>query len=304
MIDSVLLIAFGGPSAPHEIRPFLEIVARGRRIPPERLEEVAHHYELMPGGCSPINALTRAQATALENRLRSEDAALPVFVGQRNWHPFLHETLAEMAARVHRRTLGIILSPLRTEASWDRYMTDVAAAREKTPGAPEVVFAPAWGDHPLFVEAVADRVAAALQEVPEEDRRWTPMVFTAHSVPVAMAERSPYVSDFEQAAHAVIEALEHPRFTLAYQSRSGSPSEPWLEPDVNDVVRSVAADGEKHAVIVPLGFVCDHVEILYDLDVEARGIAEQHGMALHRARAVNDHPEFIAMLAHLVGDAR
>ena len=304
MIDSVLLIAFGGPSAPHEIRPFLEIVARGRRIPPERLEEVAHHYELMPGGCSPINALTRAQATALQNLLRAEDAALPVFVGQRNWHPFLQETLAEMTARGHRRTLGIILSPLRTEASWDRYMTDVAAAREKTPGAPEVVFAPAWGGHPLFVEAVADRVAAALLEVPEDDRHWAPMVFTAHSVPVAMAERSPYVADFEQAAHAVIEALEHPRFTLAYQSRSGSPSEPWLGPDVNDVVRSMAADGEKHAVIVPLGFVCDHVEILYDLDVEARGIAEQHGMALHRAESVNDHPEFIAMLARLVRDAR
>ena len=304
MIDSVLLIAFGGPTAPHEIRPFLEIVARGRRIPPERLEEVAHHYELMPGGCSPINALTRAQASALENLLRAEEAALPVFVGQRNWHPFLHETVAEMAARGHRRTLGIILSPLRTEASWDRYMDDVAAGREKTPGAPEVVFAPAWGRHPMFVGAVADRSAAAFLEVSEEVRRWTPLIFTAHSVPVAMAERSPYVADFQQAARAVVEVLGHPRFSLAYQSRSGSPGEPWLGPDVNDVVRSLAADGEKHAVIVPLGFVCDHVEILYDLDVEARGIAAQHGMALHRAKAVNDHPEFIAMLARLVRDAR
>lgn len=304
MIDSVLLIAFGGPTAPHEVRPFLEIVTRGRRTPPERLEEVAHHYELMPGGCSPINELTRAQATALENLLRAEDAALPVFVGQRNWHPFLHETLAEMAARGRRHALGIILSPLRTEASWERYMRDVAAAREKTPGAPEIVFAPAWGLHPMFVSAVADRAAAALLEVPEDDRHWTPMIFTAHSVPVAMAEPSPYVSDFEEAAHAVVEAIEHPRFTLAYQSRSGSPGEPWLEPDINEVMRSMAADGEKHAVIVPLGFVSDHVEILYDLDVEARGIAEQHGMTLHRARAVNDHPEFIAMLAHLVRAAQ
>ncbi len=203
MIDSVLLIGFGGPTAPREIRPFLEIVTRGRRIPPERLEEVAHHYELMPGGCSPINALTRAQATALENLLRAEDAALPVFVGQRNWHPFLHETLAEMAGRGQRRALGIILSPLRTEASWDRYMDDVVAAREKTPGAPEIVFTPAWGLHPMFVSAVADRAAAALLEVPEDDRHWVPMIFTAHSVPVAMAEPSPYVSDFEEAAHAV-----------------------------------------------------------------------------------------------------
>jgi ferrochelatase len=304
VIDSVLLVAFGGPTAPHEVRPFLETVARGRRIPAARLDEVAHHYARMPGGCSPLTALTRAQATALENLLRAEDAPLPVHVGQRNWHPFLHETLAAMAARGHRRALGIILSPLRTEASWERYMADVAAARERTPGAPEVVFAPAWGQHPMFVNAVADRAAAALLEVPEEDRHWTPMIFTAHSVPVAMAERSPYVADFEGAAHAVVEAIEHPRFTLAYQSRSGGPDDPWLEPDVGDVLRSVAADGEKHAVVVPLGFVCDHVEILHDLDVAARGIAEGHGMAFHRAAAVNDHPEFVAMLAHLVKAAR
>jgi ferrochelatase len=156
----------------------------------------------------------------------------------------------------------------------------------------------------MFIRAVADRAAAALLQIPEDDRRWAPLVFTAHSVPVAMAEGSPYISDFEGAAHAVVEAIEHPRFTLAYQSRSGAPGEPWLEPDIGDVVRSLAADGEKHVAVVPLGFVCDHVEILYDLDVEARGIAEEHGMAFHRAPAVNDHPEFVAMLAHLVRDAR
>jgi ferrochelatase len=304
VIDSVLLIAFGGPTAPHEIRPFLEIVSRGRPIPAERLDEVAHHYELMPGGSSPINALTRAQAAALENLLRAEDRALPVFVGQRNWHPFLHETLAEMAARGYRRALGIILSPLRTEASWDRYVADVARAREKTPRAPEVVFAPAWGGHPEFAGAVADRTAAAFLEVPDDVRRWTPLIFTAHSVPVAMAEGSPYVADFEQASRAVVAALGHPRFSLAYQSRSGTPREPWLAPDIADVLRSLAADGEKHAVIVPIGFVCDHVEILYDLDVEARGVAEERGLTIHRAAAVNDHPRFMALLARLVGAAR
>jgi ferrochelatase len=304
VIDSVLLIGFGGPTTPAEVRPFLEIVTRGRRISAERVEEVVEHYQQMPGGRSPINELTRAQATALERLLSAEEVPLPVFVGQRNWHPFLHETLAEMAAKGHRRTLGIILSPFRTEASWDRYMTDVAAARAKTLASPEVLFAPAWGLHPLFIAAVADRADGALAEIPEDDRRWTPMVFTAHSVPVAMAEASPYVSDFEQAAHAVIERLEHPRLTLAYQSRSGRPEDPWLGPDIADVVRSLAADGEKHAVIVPIGFVADHVEILYDLDIEAHRIAREHGMTIHRARATNDHPEFIAMLAHLVRDAR
>ena len=304
MIDSVLLIGFGGPTDPSEVRPFLEVVARGRRIPAERLEEVVRHYQQMPGGRSPINELTRAQAMALERLLRAEDIRLPVFVGQRNWHPFLHETLAEMAVKGHRQTLGLIMSSFRTEASWDRYMTDVAEARARTPDSPDVLFAPAWGLHPLFIAAVTDRTEAALDEVPQDDRRWTPMVFTAHSVPVAMAEASPYVSDFEQAAHAVIERLEHPRLTLAYQSRSGNSKDPWLGPDITDVVRSLAADGEKHTVIVPIGFVCDHVEILYDLDIEARAIAREHGMTIHRARTVSDHPDFIAMLAHLVRDSR
>ena len=301
-IDSVLLIAFGGPTAPNEIRPFLEIVARGRRIPPERLEEVARHYEQMPGGRSPLNDLTRAQARALERALAERGRALPVFVGMRNWHPFLHETLAEMAARGSRRALGIILSAFRSEASWERYQEDVAEARARTPGAPEVTFAPPWFDHPRFTAAVTDRGRHAFAGIPDSARAWTPLIFTAHSVPVAMADASPYVSDLTTAARAVAAHLGHPRFSIAYQSRSGSPRERWLEPDIGDVVRSLGSDGEKDAVVVPIGFVCDHVEVLHDLDVEARVIARERGLTLHRAQAVNDHPEFIAMLADLVPD--
>jgi ferrochelatase len=304
VIDSVLLVAFGGPTAPAEIRPFLDLVARGRRIPPERLEEVAHHYEQMPGGCSPLHALTLAQARGLERTLASAGAPLPVFVGHRNWHPFLHETLAEMSARGCRHALAIIMSAFRTEASWDRYQADVAGALEKVGGIPDVVYAPAWFDHPRFVDAVAARVRGALQEIPAEDREWTPLVFTAHSVPVAMAEASPYVSDFAAASHAVARAIGWPRHSLAYQSRSGSPRDPWLGPDVGDVLASLAADGERHAVVAPIGFVCDHVEVLYDLDVEARAAAAAHGLTMHRALAVNDHPDFIAMLADLVRAAR
>jgi len=223
-----------------------------------------------------------------------------VFVGMRNWHPFLHETLAEMAAKGVSRAVGIILSPLRTEASWERYMEDVAGAREQTPDAPDVVFAQPWFDHPGFVEAVADRTRAALAGVPEAERARAPVVFTAHSVPVAMAEASPYVADLTAAARGVAALLRRPRFTLAYQSRSGSPRDPWLEPDIGDVLKRLAADGERHAVVTPIGFVCDHVEVLYDLDVEARAIATASGLTLHRASAVNDHPAFVAMLADLV----
>ena len=304
-VDSVLLVAFGGPTAPHEIRPFLEIVTRGRNIPAERLEEVAHHYELMPGSRSPLAERTFSQARALERTLAHGRPALPVFVGMRNWHPFLHETLAEMAGKGARRALAIILSPLRTEASWERYMRDVAEARARVSGAPEVEFAPPWFEHPRFVAAVADRACAAFAEIRPEDQPRTPLVFTAHSVPLAMAEVSPYVSDLTVASRAVADRLGHPRWSIAYQSRSGNPREPWLEPDVTAALRRLAADREPHAMVVPIGFVCDHVEVLYDLDVEARRVAEAAGIEFHRAAAVNDHPEFIAMLADLVrGGAR
>jgi ferrochelatase len=302
-VDAILLIAFGGPTAGHEIRPFLEIVTRGRGIPAERLEEVARHYEAMPGGRSPLAELTFAQARGLERALARAGPSLPVFVGMRNWHPVLRETLESMAGKGVRRALGIILSPFRTEASWDRYKRDVAEARAVVANAPEIAFAPAWSAHPDFVAAVADRTRAALDEVAADVRPWTPLVFTAHSVPVAMADASPYVADLTAAARAVAARLEHPRWSIAYQSRSGSPREPWLEPDIAAVLVSLAADGERHVVVVPVGFVCDHVEVLYDLDVEARRVAQRHGLGLHRAAAVNDHPRFIAMLVDLVRSA-
>lgn len=302
-IDSVLLVAFGGPERPEDIRPFLQNVAAGRPIPAERLEEVAHHYEVI-GGRSPLNALTRRQADALRAALAARGAVLPVWVGMRNWHPYLHETLALMKDQGRRRALGVILSSLQTEASWARYVEDVAAAREKVgPDAPEVVFASPWSDHPRFLDAVAARARAALQAVEAGSRAAARLVFTAHSVPVAMAAGSPYAAQFEAAARAVAERLGRAEWTLAYQSRSGSPRDLWLEPDVGDVIRTLGRGGVRDVVVVPVGFVCDHVEVLYDLDVEARRVAEAAGVGFHRAGAPNDHPDFIAMLADLVGRA-
>ncbi len=298
--DAVLLVAFGGPTASDEIRPFLERVAQGRGIPPERLLEVARHYERLPGGRSPLNELTFAQARALEAELAAGGAALPVFVGMRNWHPFLHDTLAAMADKGLTRAVGVVLSAFRTEASWERYHQDVADARARVAGAPAVVFAGAWRAHPRFVDAVADRARAALAGIPAAERGRTPLVFTAHSVPVAMADASPYVAEFTTASRAVAERLGHARWSLAYQSRSGSPREPWLGPDVGEELARLADAGERHAVVAPIGFVCDHVEILYDLDVEARALAAARGLTMHRAAAVNAHPAFIAMLADLV----
>jgi ferrochelatase len=299
-VDGVLLIAFGGPGRPEDVGPFLETVAAGRRIPPDRLEEVARHYAQI-GGRSPLADLTRAQARALEAALGSEGRALPVHVGMRNWHPFLHETLSGLQGAGHRRVLGVIMSPFQTEASWDRYVGDVAAARDKVgPGAPEVVFARAWADHPLFVRAMAERVEEALGALPAPRRAAAQLIFTAHSVPVAMAQESPYTAQFEGAARVVAGRAGHARWALAYQSRSGSPRDPWLEPDVGDAIRAAAGAGATDVVVAPIGFVCDHVEVLYDLDVEARAIARELGVAFHRAAAANAHPTFIAMLADVV----
>jgi protoporphyrin/coproporphyrin ferrochelatase len=299
-IDAVLLIAFGAPTAPHEIRPFLELVTRRRRISPERLEEVADHYERMPGSRSPLNELTDRQAAGLRQALARHGVRLPVFVGMRNWHPFLRETLAAMASAGHRRGLGVILSPFRSEASWERYKKDVADARRDVPDAPDVVFAPAWGQHPGFVAAAADCVRAALDAVPAAERAEAALVFTAHSIPRSMPDASLYVDDFTATGRAVANAVGVSQWTLAYQSRSGSPGDPWLEPDIGHVVQQLAGKGVHHVVVMPLGFVCDHVEVLYDLDIEAGALAAGSGLAFHRASAVNDHPLFVAMLADLV----
>jgi ferrochelatase len=301
-IDAVLLIAFGGPEKPDDVRPFLANVTRGRPIPAARLEEVAHHYELI-GGRSPLNELTFRQADLLQARLAAQGATLPVYVGMRNWTPYLHETLAAMAAAGVRTALGLILSAHRTEASWDRYQADVDAARARVgAAAPAVRYAPVWFDRPGFVEAMADRVREAFRPIPAAERPSTPLVFTAHSVPVPMAEASPYVAQIQESSRLVAARLGHGRWSVAYQSRSGRPQDPWLEPDVGDEIRRLRAGGARHVVVAPIGFVCDHVEVLYDLDVEARGIAGTCGIGFHRAVTVADHPAFIAMLADLVRD--
>jgi protoporphyrin/coproporphyrin ferrochelatase len=298
--DSVLLIAFGGPEKREDIRPFLEIVAAGRRISPERLDEVAHHYDAI-GGRSPLSELTMRQAEGLRRALQQVGAAPPVHVGMRNWHPFLHEALAEMRDSGRRRTLGIILSSFQTEASWERYVADVAKAREKVgAGAPEVVYAPPWAEHPRFIDAMVARAADALANVPAPKRAEALVVFTAHSVPVAMAAGSPYTRQLESAAFVIAGRLGHPRWQVAYQSRSGAPGDAWLDPDICDAIRGVKGQGVEDVVVVPIGFVCDHVEVLYDLDVEARAVASEAGVRFHRAQAANDHPAFIAMLADLV----
>ncbi|MCX8071250.1 MAG: ferrochelatase [Candidatus Binatia bacterium] len=300
MYDAVLLIAFGGPRAPEEIDPFLARVVRGRNVPAHRLAEVRNNY-LAVGGRSPLPEITERQAKRLQAELWFRGLELPVYIGMRNWHPFLSETLAAMYKRGHKRAVGIILSPQRSEAGWDRYVADVADARaELGETAPQVDIGPCWYDRPGFREAVACNVAQALGEFPEPQRPTVPVVFTAHSLPQRMAAGSPYVAQLEETAAAVCRRLAHDRWELAFQSRSGPPTEPWLEPDISECLLRLAREGTQAVVVAPLGFVCDHVEVLYDLDMVARKTAESSGLRFIRARTVGEHSAFIRMLADIV----
>lgn len=298
--DAVLLIAYGGPERPEDVRPYLEGILRGRRVAPGRLEAVAHHYDLF-GGRSPLTALTRRQGAALEAALAARGRPLRVYVGMRNWRPYLHETLSEMRNAGIRRAFGIVMAPHRSFASWEQYQENVADARARSgPGAPEVECAASWFAHPGFIEAQADRVEAVLRPLSEAERDAATLVFTAHSIPVAMAQRSTYAAEFEASARLVAARLGPVRWQIAYQSRSGDPRQPWLEPDVNAVLRDLAAGGVRAAVMVPVGFVSDHIEVLYDLDTEARKTAAELAIAYYRAETVMDHPSFIGMLADFV----
>lgn len=301
--DAVLLISFGGPRGPADIRPFLANVLRGRRVPPARVEEVARHYERF-GGVSPITELTRRQAAGLQARLDRDGPPLPVHVGMRNWHPFLADTLQEMAEAGIRRAVGLILAGFRSWSSCGQYRDNVLAARRelRASGHPDVAvcYVGDWHAHDRFIEAWAARVRTALDALPAPERDRARLVFTAHSIPLGMAGAALYREQLTAAARLVADRLGRNDWVLVYQSRSGRPQDPWLEPDVCDYLRTAAADGLDAAVLCPLGFVADHVEVLYDLDVEAAAVCAELGVTMRRAAAVNDDPHFLDMMADVV----
>jgi ferrochelatase len=303
--DAVLLVAFGGPQGPADVRPFLENVLRGRRVAPERIEEVAHHYERF-GGVSPLTEFTMQQAQALEARLGDRGLRLPVRVGMRNWHPFLSETLSDMAARGQRRAIGVLAAAQRSYSGCLQYKENVRDARTAMAerGLPplEVTYVGDWHEHPGFIDANADHIRVATGRLPEPLRARARLIFTAHSIPLSMAAAYPYERNLRATAAKVAQAAGFPAWDLVYQSRSGRPGDPWLEPDVCDALRAEHARGTGAVVLSPIGFLCDHVEVLYDLDVEAAAVARELGLMLVRAATVGVHPRFIDALADAVGD--
>lgn len=302
MFDAVLVVSFGGPQGLDDIRPFLANVLRGRRVAPARVEEVAHHYELF-GGVSPITEITKRQAAGLETRLRDAGQPLPVYVGMRNWHPYLADTLREMHAAGLRRALGFIAAAQHSYSSCQQYRENVAAARAelRAHGADvDVTFAGSWFDHPGFIEANAAHVREARARLDPGVQDAARLVCTAHSIPVPMAERSRYEAQLRESARLVAQAADMRDWELVYQSRSGRPEDPWLGPDVRDYLRTARADGLQAAVVCPIGFVCDHVEVLYDLDQEAAAVCREIGLPMVRAEAANDDPRFLDMMADMV----
>jgi ferrochelatase len=301
--DSVLIVAFGGPRGPADVRPFLERVLQGRRVAPERIEEVAHHYELF-GGVSPITELTKKQAEGLQLRLAAAGHPLLVYVGMRNWHPFLADTLKEMHAAGARRAIGFIAAAHHSYSSCEQYKENVEAARATLRGDTgediKVDYVDSWFDHPLFIEANAGRVRAALSRLPNVLQSSARLVFTAHSIPLSMAESSRYREQLLESSRLVAEKAGIADWALVYQSRSGRPGDPWLEPDVCSYLRAERSRGLAAVILCPIGFVCDHIEVLYDLDREAADVCRDVGLPMVRAQAVNDDPLFLDMMADVV----
>jgi ferrochelatase len=300
--DAVLVVSFGGPEGMDDVIPFLENVTRGRNIPRERLEEVGQHYAAF-GGVSPINAQNRALIAALREELDAHGIDLPIYFGNRNWHPLLPDTLREMADAGLERALAFFTSGFSCYSGCRQYREDVWSAQQAVGArAPEVLKTRMFYNHPGFVEAMADNLDAALRRLPDDRRDAARILFTAHSIPLAMARHSRYEAQLAESARLVAERAGASGYEVVYQSRSGSPSMPWLEPDVCDRLRELAADGVGEVVVVPLGFVSDHVEVLYDLDHEARAVADELGLTLVRAATVGTHPRFVAGVRELIAE--
>jgi ferrochelatase len=299
--DAILVVSFGGPESKEEVIPFLENVLRGRNVRRERMPAVAEHYYHFEGK-SPINQQTRELIAALKAELERSGPKLPIYWGNRNWHPFLPDTLRKMKQDGIRRAVGFVTSAYSSYSSCRQYREDIVRAQtEVGPGAPEVDKLRAFFNHPAFIEATVDRVREALREVPTDSRENVQIIYTAHSVPQPMANTSDYVRQLEEVRRLVSEALGQTNDALVYQSRSGAPGQPWLEPDILDYLREVKSGNLASAVVLaPIGFISDHMEVLYDLDVEARKVCDSLGLPMTRAKTVGVHPKFVGMIRELI----
>lgn len=305
--DALLIVSFGGPEKREDVIPFLENVLRGKPVPRERLLEVAEHYYHF-GGVSPINAQCRELIAALQRELTNAGISLPIYWGNRNWTPFLTAALQQMARDGVKRALAFVTSAYSSYSGCRQYRENIAAAQaEVGTQAPQVDKLRMFYNHPEFIVANVDRLQAALLRLPQPPDDQTLLLFTAHSLPQEMADHCDYVQQLSETCRLVVEHLAttapgwpEGRWRLVYQSRSGRPTDPWLEPDILEALNSAAQQGFRQVVVAPVGFLCDHMEVLYDLDYEAQRRAEELGLTMVRSATVGTHPRFIAMIRQLI----
>jgi protoporphyrin/coproporphyrin ferrochelatase len=298
--DALLVVSFGGPEGLDDVMPFLANVLRGRNVPEARMREVAHHYELF-GGVSPINEQNRRLIAALKRELEERGPHLPVYWGNRNWHPLLADTLRQMRDEGIRRALAFVTSAYSSYSGCRQYREDIERAREAVgEGAPRVEKLRAFFNHPGFVGPNVERLRAALEAIPAERRASAQVAFTAHSIPSAMAANCEYERQLLETSRLVAEGAGCKNWRLVFQSRSGPPTQAWLEPDICEHLRALKETGANDVVVAPVGFISDHMEVIYDLDTEARKLADELQINMIRAATVGTHPEFISMIRELI----
>jgi ferrochelatase len=293
--DALLVVSFGGPEGMDDVLPFLKNVLRGRNVPRERMLQVAKHYEMF-GGVSPINQQNRNLIAALEKELERNGPRLPIYWGNRNWHPLLTDTVARMTEDGIKNALAFVTSAYSSYSSCRQYLENISDAQSQVgPDAPRIEKLRAFYNHPLFIEANVAHVRAALAQVSDAH-----LVFTAHSIPESMAAHCDYAMQLAETGGLIAHELNIDNWLLVYQSRSGSPMQPWLGPDVLDHLRTLAGEDVKEVVVAPIGFVSDHMEIVYDLDFEAQNVARELGLKMVRAETAGTHPSFVKMIRELM----
>lgn len=302
--DAILIVGFGGPEKMDDVMPFLENVLRGRNVPRERMLEVAEHYRHF-GGVSPINQQVRDLIAILKPELEAAGIDLPVYWGNRNWHPMLADTVKAMTEAGVKHALGVVQAGYSSYSSCRQYREDIIKAREAAgPDAPRIDKMRVFYNHPLFIEANAGRVKAAIDALPEHGRADFRIAFTAHSIPTSMANNCDYARQLTETCRLVAEALGvgAGRWSLVYQSRSGRPTDPWLEPDILDHINDLSTQGVKELIIHPVGFLSDHMEVMFDLDEEALQRCQEKGITMKRSASVGTHPAFVTMLRELIDE--
>jgi protoporphyrin/coproporphyrin ferrochelatase len=300
--DAILFVSFGGPEGMSDVMPFLENVLKGRNVPRERMLEVARHYELF-AGVSPINEENRKLITALKDELQANGSDLPIYFGNRNWHPMLEDTIKKMRDEGVKNALAFVTSAYSSYSSCRQYLEDIERARALVgPDAPGIEKLRAFYNHPGFIEANVANVRTALERIPEERRANAHLVFTAHSIPETMARNCDYQDQLSETARLITAEMAINEWQLVFQSRSGPPNQPWLGPDVCDYLSELSRLGVVDVVIAPIGFICDHMEVIYDLDLQARQLCEQLGLNMQRAATVGTQPAFVRMIRELISE--